>query len=459
MEPEESTPAPFNNQPSTKSVNPLLGFSDHNLSEDGAFKEETSSEAETSNLLQPLHVDINQAPAEDHFVLGEPTDADPLEVAAVKTFHPQKLSPEELHLSILGDAEVRKSINLTQYLSDPASRSAYDQFIASMERFKAKQATGQQTVAFRSPRTPKTLISNFSINDPRYLLKSSRPGRFVYEYAFEVKAYNPNDPRLKAIAAKYPNEEKPEPEEKPDEPKITEVKVPEPTPSPMKTGRDIAYQNAYQNARNRSRTRSGNNPKRVVDDQIRPDIHKVRAREFRNICPKTSIKDYITAINLIIDEMGDINENQNRINHHLKQLNFCAGNAPVLPLPGSYPEPREYHDVDTLNYKLIIKTWHKAVLNFRSTYDEIITPPDDDKRFDRFMAVFELLASIILHPETIRYLQACICSSTDETFIAPPFQVSRFCSQRIQSLNFKEGSNNIYFSFIGGPTKLTIDQI
>lgn len=178
----------------------------------------------------------------------------------------------------------------------------------------------------------------------------------------------------------------------------------------------------------------------------RPDYVGLRVSDTRNFCPLNGIKDYITAISLILTSKLEYKETQDLIKSRIKEL-FEKHN---LHVPMTRDEKQEDHSIEnTIPYRTVCKAWITLCDTIGEHYHSEISSqqhPTDDQRFSRLVSALEFVGSIILKPDTIRQCQKCICDDDNDLFIKT-VHVSSFTEKILDRLIFVEASTDIRFAF------------
>ena len=178
----------------------------------------------------------------------------------------------------------------------------------------------------------------------------------------------------------------------------------------------------------------------------RPDYVGLRVSDTRNFCPLNGIKDYITAISLILTSKLEYKETQDLIKSRIKEL-FEKHN---LHVPMTRDEKQENHSIEnTIPYRTVCKAWITLCDTIGEHYHSEISSqqhPTDDQRFSRLVSALEFVGSIILKPDTIRQCQKCICDDDNDLFIKT-VHVSSFTEKILDRLIFVEASTDIRFAF------------
>ena len=170
--------------------------------------------------------------------------------------------------------------------------------------------------------------------------------------------------------------------------------------------------------RNRYNSYPGRYPYRnfYEDSTKRPDYVGLRVSDTRNFCPLNGIKDYITAISLILTSKLEYKETQDLIKSRIKEL-FEKHN---LHVPMTRDEKQEDHSIEnTIPYRTVCKAWITLCDTIGELYHSEISSqqyPTDDQRFSRLVSALEFVGSIILKPDIIRQCQKCICDNDNDIF-------------------------------------------
>ena len=200
--------------------------------------------------------------------------------------------------------------------------------------------------------------------------------------------------------------------------------------------------------RNRYNSYPGRYPYRnfYEDNTKRPDYVGLRVSDTRNFCPLNGIKDYITAISLILTSKLEYKETQDLIKSRIKEL-FEKHN---LHVPMTRDEKQENYSIEnTIPYRTVCKAWITLCDTIGELYHSEISSqqyPTDDQRFSRLVSALEFVGSIILKPDTIRQCQKCICDDDNDLFIKT-VHVSSFTEKILDRLIFVEASTDIRFAF------------
>ena len=178
----------------------------------------------------------------------------------------------------------------------------------------------------------------------------------------------------------------------------------------------------------------------------RPDYVGLRVSDTRNFCPLNGIKDYITAISLILTSKLEYKETQDLIKSRIKEL-FEKHN---LHVPMTRDEKQENYSIEnTIPYRTVCKAWITLCDTIGELYHSEISSqqyPTDDQRFSRLVSALEFVGSIILKPDIIRQCQKCICDNDNDIFIKT-IHVSSFTEKILDRLIFVEASTDIRFAF------------
>lgn len=178
----------------------------------------------------------------------------------------------------------------------------------------------------------------------------------------------------------------------------------------------------------------------------RPDYVGLRVSDTRNFCPLNGIKDYITAISLILTSKLEYKETQDLIKSRIKEL-FEKHN---LHVPMTRDEKQENYSIEnTIPYRTVCKAWITLCDTIGELYHSEISSqqyPTDDQRFSRLVSALEFVGSIILKPDIIRQCQKCICDDDNDLFIKT-VHVSSFTEKILDRLIFVEASTDIRFAF------------